>query len=97
MTERRTSAAGLAVVTLLPLLLLGACEGKYASLRSVKTLAKLERPVHWVGGAQVHGNATKDTDVFTGVLSLDGRYGLVVQHQTLPQLAPIKTTFTVSE
>lgn len=97
MTRRRASIAALAVVAVM--LLIGACpgaaEGKYASLRSVKSVAKLERPVHWVGGAHVHENATQDTDVFTGVLSVDGRYGLVVQHQSLPQLAPIKTTFTV--
>lgn len=96
MTERRTSAAASAVValTMIGVSFPGA-EGKYASLRSVRSVAKLERPVHWVGGAHVHGNRTQDTDVLTGVLSLDGRFGLVVQHQHLPQLAPIKTTFTV--
>ena len=58
-------------------------------------VAKLGRPVPWVGGAHVHGNSTKDSDVIEGVLALDGRFALIVQHDHLPFLAPIKTTFTV--
>lgn len=88
-------ACGAAVALLLCFLLSGGAHGTRAPLPSVKTVAKLERPVHWVGGAHVHGNRTQDTEVLTGVLSLDGRYGLVVRHDHLPQLAPIKTTFTV--
>jgi hypothetical protein len=58
-------------------------------------VAKLGRPVPWVGGDHVHGNSTKDSDVIEGVLALDGRFALIVQHEHLPFLAPIKTTFTV--
>lgn len=97
MTYRRTSAAALAALalTLLCAAFPTVAHAKHKPLRSVKSVAKLERPVPWAAGAHVHSNSTQDTDVLTGVLALDGRYALVLQHQQLPQLAPIKTTFTV--
>jgi|AntAceMinimDraft_1070359.scaffolds.fasta_scaffold09759_2 hypothetical protein len=47
--------------------------GHHAPLPAVRRMARLERPVHWVGASIVHENKTRDTEVLSGVLSLDGR------------------------
>ena len=67
---------------------------------SIKRVTRLEVPRDWVGGFDVHGNASataeSPTDVLEGTIALDGRFALLLQHEILPRLAPVYTTFTVS-
>jgi hypothetical protein len=87
-----------AVSALIALLVVAA--GCDAHVPSIKQVRRLEVPRHWVGGFDVHGNASgtaeSPTDILDGTLALDGRFALVLQHEILPRLAPVYTTFTVS-
>ena len=103
MGGNRGSSAGsaAAIALLLCVLIHPGADATIAAPRSMnRSMKRLERPVHWVGEAHVLGNSTADaestTEVLRGVVAVDGRFALVVQHEQLPRLAPIKTTFTVS-
>ena len=87
------------VSALIALLIAAAgCDAQHVP--SIKRVTRLEVPRDWVGGFDVHGNASataeSPTDVLEGTIALDGRFALLLQHEILPRLAPVYTTFTVS-
>ena len=87
------------VSALIALLIAAAgCDAQHVP--SIKSVTRLEVPRDWVGGFDVHGNASataeSPTDVLEGTIALDGRFALLLQHEILPRLAPVYTTFTVS-
>jgi TPR repeat protein len=95
---RRYPAAGVMVpVIVAAVLVLGMLPGASGGIVSptVTVVSRLDAPKPWVGEQMVYINETLNTDLIEGTLALGGGFSLVLNHDILPRLAPVKPMFTI--